>query len=50
MSKKEKNSKNNQDKTPMHYFFACSISYCIAMLASNSALKYVSYPTQVLKK
>jgi UDP-galactose transporter B1 len=28
----------------------CSLSYLGAMLASNEALQYVSYPTQVLGK
>ena len=35
------------DNTPAKYYGACSITYLGAMLASNQALQYVSYPTQV---
>lgn len=38
------------DTTPTKYYAACSITYLGAMLASNQALQYVSYPTQVLGK
>eukprot|EP00118_Oscarella_pearsei_P005138 m.23188 g.23188 ORF g.23188 m.23188 type:complete len:370 (+) comp28445_c0_seq1:31-1140(+) len=36
--------------TPQSMYLTCSLSYVGAMLASNSSLKYVSYPTQVLGK
>lgn len=38
------------DTTPGKYYAVCSITYLGAMLASNQALQYVSYPTQVLGK
>jgi len=38
------------DRTPTYMYLWCSISYVGAMLASNTALRYVNYPTQVLGK
>lgn len=38
------------DRTPTYMYLWCSISYMGAMLASNTALRYVNYPTQVLGK
>jgi len=37
--------------TTTHFFYGCSaFTYLTAMVASNSALQYVSYPTQVIAK
>jgi len=41
---------NDVDRTPTYLYLWCSISYVGAMLASNTALRYVNYPTQVLGK
>jgi hypothetical protein len=38
------------DTTPRSMYGLCSLSYLGAMLSSNQALQYVSYPTQVLGK
>jgi UDP-galactose transporter B1 len=38
------------DNSPQHLYAIMSFSYVGAMLASNEALQYVSYPTQVLGK
>ena len=35
------------DSTPKKYYAVCSVTYLGAMLASNQALQYISYPTQV---
>ncbi|XP_022084670.1 solute carrier family 35 member B1-like [Acanthaster planci] len=43
-------SKPGKDKTTTKLYALCSITYLGAMVASNSALKYVSYPFQVLGK
>lgn len=40
-------SKDEVDTTSHHLYAMCSISYLGAMLASNKALQWVSYPTQV---
>ena len=40
-------SKDDVDTTSHHLYALCSISYLGAMLASNKALQWVSYPTQV---
>lgn len=43
--------KSNSSNLPiMHLYFACAMSYMFAMLASNYALQFVNYPTQVLAK
>ncbi|XP_033624743.1 solute carrier family 35 member B1-like [Asterias rubens] len=42
--------KQGQDTTSTKLYVLCSLSYLGAMVASNSALKYVSYPFQVLGK
>ncbi|XP_065838978.1 solute carrier family 35 member B1-like [Oscarella lobularis] len=41
---------SGSDRTPTRFYAICALSYMGAMLASNSSLKYVSYPTQVLGK
>ncbi|OQV17510.1 Solute carrier family 35 member B1 [Hypsibius exemplaris] len=38
------------DTTPRSMYGLCSLSYLGAMMSSNQALQYVSYPTQVLGK
>lgn len=38
------------DATSHHLYAACSVTYLGAMVASNMALRYVSYPFQVLGK
>ena len=35
------------DRTPTYMYLWCSMSYMGAMLASNTALRWVNYPTQV---
>eukprot|EP00062_Callorhinchus_milii_P016067 gi/632966964/ref/XP_007899712.1/ PREDICTED: solute carrier family 35 member B1 [Callorhinchus milii] len=42
--------KPSPERTPYWLYAACSMSYLGAMVSSNSALQYVSYPTQVLGK
>lgn len=39
-----------KDTTPTYMYLWCAMSYLGAMLASNTALRYVNYPTQVLGK
>jgi len=39
-----------EDKTPVILYILCSVFYTGAMVASNQALQYISYPTQVLGK
>lgn len=43
-------SSSDIDRTPTTLYIWCACSYVGAMLASNAALQYVSYPTQVLGK
>lgn len=43
-------NRSELDRTPTSMYVACSLSYMGAMLASNTALQYVNYPTQVLGK
>lgn len=38
------------DDTPSEMYAACSFSYLVAMIASNHALQFIPYPTQVLGK
>lgn len=40
-------SKSEPDSTPQGYYAASAFSYLAAMISSNSALQYVTYPTQV---
>ena len=40
-------SSDDIDRTPKTLYIWCAFSYVGAMLASNAALQYVSYPTQV---
>ena len=40
-------SKEPEDRTPRSMYGISSLSYLGAMLSSNAALEYVSYPTQV---
>ena len=39
-----------QDTTPTKYYAACAFTYLTAMVASNKALMWVNYPTQVIGK
>ncbi|XP_074652578.1 solute carrier family 35 member B1-like [Tubulanus polymorphus] len=39
-----------RDSTPIKMFAACAVTYLTAMLASNQALQFINYPTQVLGK
>lgn len=39
-----------EDKTPQVYYASMSITYLLAMVCSNMALQWVSYPTQVVGK
>ncbi|CAF1520434.1 unnamed protein product, partial [Didymodactylos carnosus] len=43
-------NKSHRDTTPSKLYAASSFSYLFAMLASNYALEFVSYPAQVLGK
>lgn len=43
-------TKPAKDETPTFLYIACSICYMGAMVASNQALQYINYPTQVLGK
>ena len=36
------------DNVPSHLYSLCGVSYFMAMLFSNLALEWVSYPTQVI--
>lgn len=45
----KKTSNGLRDETPVLMYLWCSVSYMGAMLASNMALRYVNYPTQVFK-
>lgn len=42
--------KQGEDTTRTIYYVSCSLTYLIAMLCSNLALKWVNYPTQVIGK
>lgn len=42
--------KQGQDTTKTSYYAMCSFTYLTAMLASNKALTWVNYPTQVVGK
>eukprot|EP00088_Acartia_fossae_P009876 TRINITY_DN14854_c0_g2_i1.p1 TRINITY_DN14854_c0_g2~~TRINITY_DN14854_c0_g2_i1.p1 ORF type:complete len:313 (+),score=31.03 TRINITY_DN14854_c0_g2_i1:38-976(+) len=39
-----------EDTTKTSYYVLCSLSYLVAMVASNKALVWVNYPTQVVGK
>lgn len=39
-----------EDKTRSSYYAVCSLTYLVAMVSSNKALTWVSYPTQVVGK
>lgn len=41
---------SQSDKTPAKYYFSCSLTYLLAMISSNMALRWVPYPTQVVGK
>lgn len=43
-------TKTEPDSTPTKLYAACAVTYLGAMVASNSSLKFVSYPMQVLGK
>ena len=38
------------DTTPTKYYATCAFTYLTAMVASNKALMWVNYPTQVIGK
>ena len=38
-----------EDTTKSSYYGMCSLTYLVAMVASNKALLWVNYPTQVKK-
>ncbi len=38
------------DTTPSSYYAVCALTYLLAMVASNKALLWVNYPTQVIGK
>ena len=38
------------DSTPKKYYMTCALTYAIAMVASNKALQWINYPTQVVGK
>lgn len=39
-----------EDTTPTSYYAVCSLTYLLAMVSSNMALRWVPYPTQVVGK
>ncbi len=39
-----------KDSTPSKYYATCALTYLVAMVASNKALLWVNYPTQVIGK
>lgn len=39
-----------EDKTPKFYYISSSLTYLLAMVTSNMALRWVPYPTQVVGK
>ena len=39
-----------RDRTRASYYGVCSLTYLVAMVSSNMALRHVSYPTQVIGK
>lgn len=39
-----------EDTTPSTYYALCSLTYLLAMVSSNMALRWVPYPTQVVGK
>ncbi|OAD52169.1 Sodium/potassium/calcium exchanger 4 [Eufriesea mexicana] len=42
--------KQGEDSTPKMYYVLCALTYLLAMVCSNMALQFVSYPTQVIAK
>lgn len=42
--------KQGEDTTKTFYYASSSLTYCLAMVCSNMALQWVSYPTQVVGK
>lgn len=42
--------KQGEDTTSTLYYFLSSLTYLLAMVCSNMALQFVSYPTQVIAK
>lgn len=42
--------KQGDDTTSTLYYFLSSLTYLLAMVCSNMALKFVNYPTQVIAK
>lgn len=42
--------KQDEDTTPKTYYALSALTYLLAMVCSNMALQFVSYPTQVIGK
>lgn len=42
--------KQGEDTTPRTYYVISALTYLLAMVCSNMALQFVSYPTQVVGK
>lgn len=42
--------REKEDKTPYVYYASSSLTYLLAMISSNMALRWVPYPTQVIGK
>lgn len=42
--------KQGEDSTRTFYYASCAMTYLLAMVCSNMALQWVSYPTQVIAK
>ncbi|XP_076631851.1 solute carrier family 35 member B1 homolog meigo [Colletes latitarsis] len=42
--------KQGEDSTPKTYYAISSLTYLLAMVCSNMALQFVSYPTQIIGK
>lgn len=42
--------KQGEDSTPKTYYILSALTYLLAMVCSNMALQFVSYPTQVIAK
>ena len=45
--KKLKRNSETRDRTPRELYAASSLAYLGGMVASNKALQWISYPTQV---
>lgn len=45
-----KQSQSSDDKTPRYYYLLAAFSNLLSMVSSNMALRWISYPTQVVAK